>query len=74
MARKREGGRQERGGRGRERARKRKRACVDECVVNWPPQLLLMRESIYPEESKAGPQTDTCTSMFITALFTAAKR
>ena len=29
---------------------------------------------IYPKELKAGTQTNTCTPMFITALFTITKR
>uniref|UniRef100_UPI001CA34D37 hypothetical protein n=1 Tax=Aliarcobacter cryaerophilus TaxID=28198 RepID=UPI001CA34D37 len=40
--------------------------------LSYDPVIPLL--GIYPKELKAGSQRDMCTSMFIAALFTIAKR
>ena len=42
--------------------------------IELPYDLKILLLGIYPEQLKIGTQTNPCTYMFITALFTIAKR
>jgi hypothetical protein len=41
--------------------------------IEWPYDPVILLLGIYPKECKSGYKRDTCTLMFITALFTIAK-
>lgn len=41
--------------------------------IELPPDLAIPLQRIYPKEMKTGYQRDTCTLMFIAALFTTGK-
>ena len=42
--------------------------------IELPYDQAILLLGIYPKKLKAGTKTNTCTSMFIVALFTVAKR
>lgn len=42
--------------------------------LEWPYDLAISALGIYPKELKAKTQTDTCTPVFISALFMIVKK